>query len=280
MAGTLASERISMKVQGKTFVVTGGGNGIGREVVLLLLNKGARVAALDLSSEGLKETSRLAASEKLTTHEVNIADLAQVEAAKVSINSSHGMVDGVINVAGIIQPFVRVNDLTFEQIRKVVDVNFYGLLYVTKTFLPELISRHEAHIANISSMGGFVPVPGQSIYGATKAAVKLLTEGLHSELQNTNVRVTTVFPGAIATNIAVNSGIMTKEMMQQMAASSDSKRKSTSAPDAAKAIIDGIENQKFHVLIGQDAKTMYVLSRLMPERAANLIYKNMKDLLG
>ena len=269
-----------MKVQGKTFVVTGGGNGIGREVVLLLLNKGARVATLDLSSEGLAETSRLAASDKLTTHEVNIADLTQVEAAKVSINASHGMVDGVINVAGIIQPFVRVNDLTFDQIKKVVDVNFYGLLHVTKTFLPELISRPEAHIANISSMGGFVPVPGQSIYGATKAAVKLLTEGLHSELQNTNVRVTTVFPGAIATDIAVNSGIMTKEMMQQMSASSASQRKSTSAPDAAKAIIDGIENQKFHVLIGQDAKTMYLLSRLMPERAANLIYKNMKDLLG
>lgn len=269
-----------MKVHGKTFVVTGGGNGIGREVVLLLIQRGARVGALDLSKEGLSETANLAGSDKLTTHEVNIADLAQVEAAKVAINASHGMVDGVINVAGIIQPFVRVNDLTFDQIKKVMDVNFYGLLHVTKTFLPELISRPEAHIANISSMGGFVPVPGQTIYGASKAAVKLLTEGLHSELQNTNVRVTTVFPGAVGTNIAVNSGVMTKEMMEQMSASADSKRKSTSAPEAAKAIIDGIENQKFHVLIGQDAKTMYLLSRLMPERAANLIYKNMKDLLG
>ena len=269
-----------MQVQGKTFVVTGGGNGIGREVVLLLLQKGARVAALDLSKEGLEETSKLASNEKLTTHEVNIADLTQVEKAKVSINSAHGMVDGLINVAGIIQPFVRVNELTFDQIKKVMDVNFYGLLHVTKTFLPELISRPQAHIANVSSMGGFVPVPGQSIYGASKAAVKLLTEGLHSELQNTNVRVTTIFPGAIATNIAVNSGIMTQEAMKQMASSSAANRKSTSAPDAAKAIIDGIERQKFHVLIGQDAKTMYLLSRLMPERAADLIYKNMKDLLG
>lgn len=269
-----------MQITGKTFVVTGGGNGIGREVVIQLLKAGARVATIDLSQEGLAETSTLAKSEKLSTHQVNIADLAQVTASKTAINAAHGMVDGVINVAGIIQPFVRVNELTFEQIKKVMDVNFYGLLHVTKTFLPELISRPEAHIANVCSMGGFVPVPGQSIYGASKAAVKLLTEGLHSELKGTGVGVTTIFPGAIGTNIALNSGIMTEAQMKELAAKSGPARKTTSASDAAKAIIQGIEKKKFHVLIGQDAKTMYFLSRLMPERAANLIYKNMKDLLG
>ena len=269
-----------MKVAEKTFVVTGGGNGIGREVVLQLLAGGARVAALDLSQQGLDETSSIAKSEKLSTHQVNIADLPQVAASKVAINQTHGAVDAIINVAGIIQPFVRVNDLTFEQIKKVMDVNFYGLLHVTKTFLPELIARPEGHIANVCSMGGFVPVPGQSIYGASKAAVKLLTEGLHSELQGTGVGVTTIFPGAIGTNIALNSGIMTQEQMKEMAAKAGPARKTTSVQVAAKAIIDGIEKKKFHVLIGQDAKTMYYLSRLMPERAANLIYKNMKDLLG
>jgi short-subunit dehydrogenase len=269
-----------MKIQGKTFVVTGGGNGIGREVVLQLLSGGARVAALDMSKEGLDETASLAKSDKLSIHQVNIADLDQVESSKASINDAHGPVDGIINVAGIIQPFVRVNELSFEQIKKVMDVNFYGMLHVTKTYLPELISRAEAHIANVSSMGGFVPVPGQSIYGASKAAVKLLTEGLHSELQGTGVGVTTIFPGAIGTNIALNSGIMTAEQMKQMAANAGPARKTTSVEVAGKAIIDGIESKKFHVLIGQDAKTMYFLSRLMPERAANLIYKNMKDLLG
>ena len=269
-----------MKVAEKTFVVTGGGNGIGREVVLQLLAGGARVAAIDLSEEGLSETERLAKSYKLSTHQVDITDLSHVAASKVAINAAHGMADGIINVAGIIQPFVRVNDLTFDQVKKVMDVNFYGLLHVTKTYLPELISRPEAHIANVCSMGGFVPVPGQSIYGASKAAVKLLTEGLHSELQGTGVGVTTIFPGAIGTNIALNSGIMTKQQMNEMASKAGPARKTTSVQVAGKAIIDGIEKKKFHVLIGQDAKTMYFLSRLMPERAANLIYKNMKDLLG
>lgn len=269
-----------MKVEGKVFVVTGGGNGIGREVVLELLRRGAKVATLDLSSDGLKETSALAKSDSLSTHEVNIADLGQVVKAKEAIIAIHGNVDGVINVAGIIQPFIRVSDLNFDQIKLVMDVNFYGLLHVTKTFLPELISRPEAHIANVSSMGGFVPVPGQTIYGASKAAVKLLTEGLHSELQGTGVGVTTVFPGAVSTNIAVNSKIMSEEQMKEMASKGGPQRKAVSAPDAAKQIIEGIEKKSFHVIIGQDSKTMYLLSRLMPERAANLIYQNMKDLLG
>jgi short-subunit dehydrogenase len=269
-----------MRVSEKVFVVTGGGNGIGRGVVLQLLAQGAKVAAMDLSAEGLKETSDLAKSERLTTHQVNIADLGQVLKSKEEINAAHGPVDGVINVAGIIQPFVRVNDLNFDQIKKVMDVNFYGLLHVTKSFLPELISRPEAHIANVSSMGGFVPVPGQSIYGASKAAVKLLTEALHSELQGTSVGVTTIFPGAVSTNIALNSEIMSAEAMKEMVAKAGTERKTTTVEEAAKAIIEGIEKKSFHVLIGQDAKTMYLLSRLFPEKAANLIYKNMKDLLG
>lgn len=269
-----------MKVQGKTFVVTGAGNGIGREVSLQLLSLGAKVAGLDLSQKGLDETSAKANSDSFAGYSVDITKLNEVTKTKDLISGRFGAVDGLINVAGIIQPFVRVNELSFDQISKVMDVNFFGLLNVTKTFLPELISRPVAHIANVSSMGGFVPVPGQSIYGASKAAVKLLTEGLHSELQGTGVGVTTIFPGGVATDIVINSGVMTEEQMKQLAAKAGPERKSTSVAVAAKAIIEGIEKKKFHVLIGPDAKTMYYLSRFMPERAANLIYKNMKDLLG
>jgi short-subunit dehydrogenase len=269
-----------LNISGKVFVVTGGGNGIGRDVVLQLIEGGASVASLDLSEEGLKETEKLASSEKLSSHKVNIANLKEVTKVREQILAKHGVVDGIINVAGIIQPFVRVNDLSFDQIQKVMDVNFYGVVNVTKSFLPDLLSRPAGSIANVCSMGGFVPVPGQTIYGASKAAVKLLTEGLHSELQGTNVSVTTVFPGAVSTGIAINSGIMTESQMRELSEKAGTKRKSTSSKDAAKQIIQGIEKKAFHVLIGQDAKTMYFLSRLMPEKAANLIYKNMKDLLG
>ena len=198
-----------MKVQNKIFVVTGGGNGMGRELVLLLLARGASVAAIDIDQSALAETVELSGSKKnkITTHVVNITEKGSVDALPDQIISQHGAVDGLINNAGIIQPFVRLKDLDFSAIERVMNVNFYGTLYMTKAFLPHLLKRPEAHITNISSMGGFLPVPGQTIYGASKAAVKLLTEGLNSELLNSNVHVTVVFPGAVGTNIAANSGV-------------------------------------------------------------------------
>ena len=144
-----------------------------------------------------------------------------------------------------------------------------------RSFLPHFLERPEAHIVNVSSMGGFLPVPGQTMYGASKAAMKLFTEGLHSELLDTNVGVTVVFPGAIGTNIAANSGI--KVMTGQEDAKS--KYKTTSPVKAAAEIIAGIEKKKYRVLIGSDAKMMDFLTRLMPERAARIIYTQMKALL-
>src|SRR5215212_10444758 len=198
-----------MKVLNKVMVVTGGGNGMGREVVLNLLSKGARVAAVDINEATLHETRGLAGNKEnnLSTHIVDITNKDAVTALSQEVIALHGAVDGLINNAGIIQPFVRVNELDYDAIERVMNVNFYGTLYMTKAFLPHLLTRPEAHIANLSSMGGFLPVPGQSIYGASKAAVKLFTEGLHSELLTTNVRVTVIFPGAIGTNIAANSGV-------------------------------------------------------------------------
>ena len=266
-----------MNVTGKVFVVTGGGNGIGREVVLQLLKKGARVAAVDISENGLKETASLAGSLSagLSTHIANITDKAQTATLPAAVIAAHGAVDGLVNVAGVIQKFVPFKDLDFPEIERVMNVNFWGMLYMTKAFLSHLIARPEANITNVSSMGGFLPVPGQTLYGASKAAVKLFTEGLNSELQGTGVRVTVVFPGAIHTNIAANSGIV----MEGVDASS-SKIKMTEPQDAGAQIIAGIEKDSYRVLIGSDAKMMDFLYRLAPRRAANLIYQQMKSLLA
>lgn len=268
-----------MKVQNKVMVVTGGGNGIGRELVLNLLSKGASVAAVDINESALQETVELAGDkkDKLSTHVVNITNRDVVTALPEQVVSRHGVVDGLINNAGIIQPFVRVNDLDYAAIERVMNVNFYGTLYMTKAFLPHLLTRPEAHIANVSSMGGFMPFPGQSLYGASKAAVKLLTEGLRSELLSTNVRVTVVFPGAIGTNIAANSGVGNTLRVENVDQQSSVK---TLAPSkAAEIIIDGIEQNRYRILVGSDAAFMDFISRLNPQWAANFIYKQMKSLL-
>lgn len=266
-----------MKIQGKVFVVTGGGAGIGREVVLLLLKRGAKVAAVDLHGEGLQETAKLAGNpDTLSIHQANITERHRVEELPAEIAAKFGPVDGLINVAGIIQPFVRVNDLSYADIERVMNVNFYGLMYMTKTFLPVLLARPEGHICNVSSMGAYAPVPGQSVYGASKAAVKLMTEGLYAELLGTNVGVTLVFPGATATNIAANSGIA----MDAASAEKAPKMKMTTPQETARLLVDGIENKKYHVFAGSDAKMMDRLARYMPNKVVGIIYKQMKDLLN
>lgn len=267
-----------MKVESKVIVVTGAGNGIGRELTLLLLKKGARVAAVDISEKGLQETAELAGGlkNKLSTHAVNITDRAVVEALPGAVLAAHQAVDGLINCAGIIQRFVRFKDLAINEVERVMNVNFYGTIYMTQAFLPYLMARPQAHIVNVSSMGGFLPVPGQTVYGASKAAVKLFTEGLHSEMIGTNVHVTVVFPGAIGTNIAANSGagLPISEAREQ-----NKSMKMTEAPVAAQVIIDGMEKNAYRVLVGSDAKMMDFLSRAMPKRAAKFIYDNMASLL-
>jgi short-subunit dehydrogenase len=266
-----------MKVQDKVIVVTGGGSGMGRELVLNLLSKNAKVIAIDINEAALQETAELADKKNsLATYVLDITDKPAIERLLASAISKFGFIDGIINNAGIIQPFVKVNDLKFESIERVMNINFYGTLYMTKAFLPHLLTRPEAHIVNISSMGGFLPVPGQTIYGASKAAVKLLTEGLHSELAGTNVKVTVVFPGAVNTNITKNSGL-------DAPASSDSQTSSMkilSAGSAAKIIIDGMEKDRYRVLVGKDSSFMDFIYRLNPKRAANFINKKMQGLLG
>ena len=272
-----------MKVAGRTVAVTGGGNGIGRQLVLALLERGARVAALDLSEQGLAQTATLAGghADRLSTHVVDITDRTSVEALPDAIIDRHGQVDGVINCAGIIQPFVTLADLDYAAIERVMNVNFWGLVHVTKAFLPHLLRRPAAHVVNVSSMGGFLPVPGQTVYGASKAAVKLLTEGLHSELVGTPVSVTVVFPGAIGTDITKNSGVaapggMSAAQMEEAA----KKHRSLPPADAARIILDAMEKDAYRVTVGKDATLMDRLSRLSPRRAAALIQKTMKDLLG
>lgn len=229
-----------MKAENKNIVVTGGGNGVGRGLVLQLLSKGARVIAVDVNQSALKETLRISDNnKKILTRVVDITNKEVIFNFAEEIISSLGHIDGVIKNAGIIQPFINLNDLKLEQIDKVMDVNFYGTLYMIKAFLNHLLTRPEGHIVNISSMGGFLPVPGQSSYGASKAAVKQMTEGLCSELLGANVHVSLVFPGAMATDIKKNSNITDKDAMDEEKNSKILLRQSAAADMKKVCIIPG-----------------------------------------
>lgn len=269
-----------MQINDNVFVVTGGGNGIGREVVLALLSRGGRVAAVDLSREGLDGTTELAttaSTDRLSTHVVDITDRAAVEALPGAVHEAHGRVDGLVNVAGVIQPFVKFADLEYPQMEKVLDVNLWGVIHTCKAFLPHLLARREGCIVNVSSMGALAPVPGQTMYGASKAAVKLFTEGLYAELRDTTVAVTVVFPGGVDTGIAENSGVTVPGME---AASADLAASMTTSADAAGQIVEGIEKDSYRVVIGKDARGLDRISRLSPQRATDMIARKMASLLA
>ena len=264
-----------MKLAGKILVVTGAGSGIGQAVARAAVRRGAKVAAVDLNPETLAAT--VAESAAMSAHALNVTDRDAVEALPAQVEERWGAVDGYVHCAGIIQPFVRLKDLDYATIDRVFAVNWSGTLHLAKAFLPTLLDRPEGHIVNVASMGGFLPVPGQTIYGASKAAVKLLTEGLHAECAGTNVHVTVVFPGGVATNITTNSGVA---MPIDPEAASKQAANITTPERAAQDILGGVEANAYRVLIGKDARLMDKLYRLSPRRSAALIAGKMQDLLS
>ncbi len=262
-----------MRLNDKLLIVTGGGSGMGRNLVFALLAKGARVAAIDINEKGLDETAVMVTARKkaLSVFKLDITDKQAVETTIHRIISEMGPVDGIINNAGIIQPFKKLVDVEYAVIERVLNVNWWGTIYLTKTLLPHLLKRPEAHVVNVSSMGGFFAFPGQTIYGASKAAVKMMTEGLIQELSNTNVHVSVVFPGAVNTNIMSNSGLENAVDPKEAA----KQNLLLSADKAAEIIINGIEKDKKRIFVGKDAKIMDYLYRLSPNRAVSFIAKRM-----
>jgi NAD(P)-dependent dehydrogenase (short-subunit alcohol dehydrogenase family) len=271
----------TMNVNQKVIVVTGAGNGMGRETTLELARRGAKIAAVDINQKSLDDTVALAGLQgtQISTHVVDVTNLEQVAALPQAVIALHGAVDGLINVAGIIHKFRKVNDLSYDEIHRVMNVNFFGTVHMVKEFLPLLIKRSQAQILNISSMGGYLPVPGQTIYCASKAAIKLFSEGLRAELSGTNVGVNVLFPGAIATNISVNSGASTQAEVDAMTKQSGMTIKTTPADVAGKLIVGAFEGNPFHAFAGSDAKLMYWWGRFLPEGAATMIQKQMASLL-
>lgn len=127
-----------MQITGKVFVVTGGGNGIGRQVALELLRRGAQVALVDLNAPGLEKTRLLAGDHgsRVSTHAVNVTDQTAVQALPGAVQAEHGGVDGVVNVAGVIHRFVPVTELSRDELERIVNINFWGTVNVCLAFIP------------------------------------------------------------------------------------------------------------------------------------------------
>jgi short-subunit dehydrogenase len=252
-------------VRGKVAVITGAGSGIGRALSYELARRGATLAISDVDMTGLAETAKQIRVIGASVHEarLDVTDRTAVLSYADDVVAELGGVNIVINNAGI--AFTGdIEKMTFAQMERVMDVDFWGVVNGTKAFLPHVIASGDGHIVNISSLFGILSMPGQSAYNAAKFAVRGFTEALREEMliNGHPVRVTCVHPGGIKTAIARNAGAVDGEDAATLAAFFDAKLAKTSPETAANAILRAVANNRPRAVVGMDAKVLDLLVRL------------------
>jgi NAD(P)-dependent dehydrogenase (short-subunit alcohol dehydrogenase family) len=249
--------------------ITGAGSGIGRALANALVRQGAHVALSDVDDTGLAET--VAQCEgfgvKITAAHVDVADRDAVYAWADGVVADHDRVNLIINNAGVALG-ATVESMSYEDFEWLMNINFWGVVYGTKAFLPYLKESGEGHVVNLSSVFGLISVPSQSAYNAAKFAVRGFTDTLRMELEieDTNVSVTTVHPGGIKTNIARNArldpSIGDIAGNPERAAQNFERAFITSPEKAAEQILTAVRRERRRALIGPDAKAIDLVSRL------------------
>ena len=248
-------------------VVTGAGSGIGRALAKQLAASGSALAIADVNEAGLLQTAQsLEKSNALvTTHVLDVADEDGVRAFAEDVGKKHGRVTLLINNAGVALEGT-FEEISLEDFRWLMNINFWGTVYGVKHFLPLLKREERSHIVDLSSVFGLIAPPGQSAYSASKFAVRGFTECLRHELAGTPVRVSCVHPGGIRTAIARNARIgagVTRAGLEEKAANFERLFR-TSPEEAASRILRGVERSEPRILIGSDAYQIDILQRLRP----------------
>ena len=259
-----------MEFHGRTIAITGGASGIGQALAVELAKRGSDVALCDLDEAGLEETRQRVErlGRKVTTRLVDVSDRAAVEGFRDMTLEAHGRVDGIVNNAGV-SLSESVSDMSYEDLEWIVGINFWGVVYGTKAFLPALLERDDGWVVNLSSVFGIIAVPYQSAYNATKFAVRGFTEALRAELHETGVTALTVHPGGIKTNIvrkgrirATPDGVDKAHVVENF----DKEMARTTAEQAGAIIADAMAARQPRVLVGPDAHLIDAVQRALPVR--------------
>jgi short-subunit dehydrogenase len=256
------------QINGRVAVVTGAGSGIGRAVSLELARRGVDIALVDIDEARLLDVKAAieATGRYASLHLVDVSSQQQMAALPERVIAEHGAVHILINNAG-----VSVN-LSFEQqdvadLEWITGINYWGVMYGCKYFLPYLQKAEQAHIVNMSSLAGLTGMKGQSSYAATKFAVRGLSECLYVELANSSVGITCVHPGAVATNIleAARMDSTHKEKMLKMFHLAMPPEK------AALLIVKAIEKNRFKLVFCVESRILDYMKRLTPVATLKLM---------
>jgi len=262
-------------------VVTGAGSGIGRSLAQNLASQGACLALADVNSKGLQETRELLGSAEAKIYSVDVSKASAVEAFAHDVKRDFGGAALLVNNAGVALQGTFM-EISLEDMEWLMGINFWGVVYGCRFFLPLLQKAPEAHLVNISSVFGMIGPPGQTAYCSAKYAVRGFTEVLRQELRLTNVKVTCVHPGGIKTSIAENARTgasadtaLTAQMRERF-----TQIARTSPEKAASVIVNGILRDKPRVLIGADAVQVDIMQRLFPAKASSIFTRQMEKRMG
>lgn len=256
-----------MRLQDQIALITGAGGGIGRALAAALAARGMHLALADIDEAGLAETARRVAEagRRVTSHRLDVADRAAVAALPAAIREAHGGLDLLVNNAGVASggTFEQVSETDFDWL---MAINFFGVVTMTRAFLPMLRHSDAACIVNLSSIFGISATPGQTAYTASKFAVRGFSESLRHELAGSSVGVTTVHPGGVATSIAASARVPAGTSAEEAAANKKAFAAAlTLSPEkAAATIVAGIEKDRVRILVGNDAKIAAATERLSP----------------
>jgi butyryl-CoA dehydrogenase len=268
-------------LKGSVAVITGAGSGIGRALAQELASRGAQLALADVNCATLEETRKLLAPAGTKAYTLDVADASAVNAFSRNVEQDFGRASVLINNAGVAL-YGSFADLSLEEFDWLFRINFWGIVYGCKFFLPLLKREPEAHIVNISSVFGLIAPAEQTAYSASKFAVRGFTQALSRELDGTGVSTTCVHPGGVRTNIAKNARAAATTPPQDWAERNERflKLAHTSPEKAAQKIVEGILRNKARVLIGADAYQFDILQRLFPVRCSPLLASWLNRKLG
>ncbi|TDH29095.1 SDR family oxidoreductase [Segetibacter sp. 3557_3] len=252
----------------KVVVVTGGSEGIGKALVDLLLERGAKVATCGRNYDKLYLLQTLHTRSQLHIFAADVSIEHECRNFIESTIATFGTIDILINNAGISMRAL-FKELELETIRKLMDVNFWGTVYCTRFALPEII-KNKGTIAGISSVAGFRGLPGRTGYSASKFAVTGFLESLRLELIGDGVNVMWVYPGFTSSNI--RNAALNKDAQPQGESPMDEGKMMT-ATECANHILDAISKRKRTLLLTSIGRQTYVLAKYFPALADRLIRK-------
>ena len=253
------------KFNGKIALISGAGSGIGLELAKRLGEKGATIVGTDIDAGRAENLVQTLKDKGVTAYgyQVDHTNLSAVEALKETVNSDVGPVDIICCNAGVAHGG-RIEKIPLKDWQWVMDINFWGVVYMLRLFIPDMIQRKQGWVMITSSGAGLYQGAGMAPYNASKAAVLGISNTLRSELKEHNIVVTALCPGVINTNL-VKDGKMSVSDKSFKAAISHYKEKGTHPSVVAKDAVRALEKNIGIMATPLHVWPLYLLNRLSPE---------------